>query len=198
MERLTKALCEATVRREGSQPAGWYHLAASGYLPEEIALWSAAAYPACEVRSIIRRWADANRMPLPASCALTQAARSPRPAPIDWREAFQTRVMRTGLALTLTQPQLEFLCAVADRVLWDRGKYYQQTGAARPDSWLATGMSVAKRGLIVEASPEERRRPGRGHQWALSPAGEALVELLKVAGVFVVADEALERKGRTS
>lgn len=116
----------------------------------------------------------------------------------DWQSAFHGSVMRTGLLLSLSQAMLEYLCAVADGVLWDR---FGHSALARPDNFLASSRSLEKRGLI-------RRRPlrkvidplaqiGLENHWELTPAGEAVVALLKAVGIFIEADRATERKAAT-
>jgi hypothetical protein len=118
----------------------------------------------------------------------------------DWKSAFQGQVMRSSFCLALTQPMLEFLCAVADGVSWDRTLYYQQYGAARPDSHIASSGALYKRGLIQENPdcPPTDQVPWelvhQRSQWKLTPAGDALVELLKVAGIFIEADAAIVKK----
>lgn len=118
--------------------------------------------------------------------------------PPNWKAAFQGTAMRTSFCLSLTQPMMEMLCAVADGVRWDRALYYRQYGMARPDNWIAASTALQKRGLI---GPFERTNAtdaewlvGIGSSWRLTPAGEALVQLLKVAGIFVEADAAIVKR----
>jgi hypothetical protein len=116
----------------------------------------------------------------------------------NWRAAFQSSAMRTSFCLALSQPMLEFLCAVAEGVRWDRALYYQQYGIAKPDNWLAASHALQKRGLIgphapVQLAGTNEEWCGRSN-WVLTPAGEALVQLLKVAGIFVSADAALMKR----
>jgi hypothetical protein len=122
--------------------------------------------------------------------------------PPDWKSAFQGHAMRTSFCLALTQPMLEFLCATADGVHWDRRLYCQQWGAAKPDNWIASGSSLVNRGLI------ERLKPGEYPQnvklddmhmhshYRVTPAGAAIVELLRVTGIFVEADASVEKRAR--
>ena len=121
--------------------------------------------------------------------------------PPDWKSSFQGHAMKTSFCLALTQPMLEFLCAVADDVRWDRGLYYRQYGAAKPDNFLAAEHSLQKRGLIERLSravtssiPYEEFN--FRSMCKLTPAGVALVELLRVAGIFVEADAAVEKRTR--
>jgi hypothetical protein len=119
-----------------------------------------------------------------------------------WQSDFTRYAMRTTFQIHLTRPMLEMLCAVADDVVWDRGVL----GAARtttlgaPDNFIASAGALEKRGLI------EKKQHRAFENWSsvfeiksfhiLTPAGKAVVELLKVAGVFAEADNALERKAR--
>ena len=90
---------------------------------------------------------------------------------------------------------MEFLCAVADDVEWDRFRSGPQT----PFNFIASEGALEKRGLI------ERKKDGRG-RWVgqnvyditstcvLTPAGKLVVELLKITGLFIEQDNAIERK----
>ena len=114
----------------------------------------------------------------------------------DWQRAFHGNVMRTGMVLALTQPMLEYLCAVADGVLWDR---FGASALGRPDNFLASSRSLEKRGLIVRKRPvkiTDGYVPGNENHWMRTPAGEAVVSLLKAVGVFVEADRAIEKKAK--
>lgn len=122
--------------------------------------------------------------------------------PPDWKSAFQGHAMKTSFCLALTQPMLELLSAVADDAAWDRGLYFQQYGLAKPDSMLSTSAALIKRGLIVDLSAHEKKTKFTGpfeqtrllafHR--LTPAGEALVALLKVTGIFVTSDASLMKR----
>jgi len=108
--------------------------------------------------------------------------------------------MRSSFCLALTQPMLEFLCATAEGVHWDRRLYTRQYGVARPDNWLASSHALIKRGLIerlgrVEIDAVSMTEDAVTSHYRLAPAGAALVALLKVAGIFVESDTALQRKG---
>lgn len=123
----------------------------------------------------------------------------------DWQGNFRSSCLRVGFGLCLTRAMCEFISAVADGVHWDRSVY----GAASPfpDNFLATSRALVKRGLI-RFKPEAEREAGRRRetktsydlwswtQWELTPAGVHVVELLKLAGVFVEADMAIEKKAR--
>lgn len=121
--------------------------------------------------------------------------------PPAWKSAFQGHAMRSSFCLALTQPMLEFLCATADGVHWDRRLYTQQWGIARPDNAIASSHALVKRGLIERLAQHQIE----GHQvleflfhshYRLTPAGEALVALLKVSGIFVEADLAVIKKAK--
>jgi hypothetical protein len=121
------------------------------------------------------------------------------PLPPDWKSAFQGHAMRTSFCLALTQPMLEFLCATADGVHWDRYLYHRQFGMAKPDSMFASGDALIKRGLIerlgrAEISGQPMSEYHLHAHYRLTPAGEALVALLKVAGIFIEADAAIEKR----
>lgn len=125
-----------------------------------------------------------------------------------WRDNFRSCCIRVGFGLTLTRAMCEFRSAVADDVHWDRAVY--GSAQAYPDNFLATSAALYKRGLITqkpeteikEHQKEERRTPLEDRRlwewthWQLTPAGEHVVELLKLAGLFVEADVAIEKKHR--
>lgn len=101
--------------------------------------------------------------------------------------------MRTGMSLHLSQPMLEYLCAVADNVTWDRAEIGGRS-IARPGSDLVTSASLEKRGLIRRKLNWKPSRDERDAHYELTEAGEAVVLLLKSVGVFVQADAAIGRK----
>lgn len=121
-----------------------------------------------------------------------------------WQDAFKASTIRAGFGLVLSRAMAEFISAVADGVHWDRSKY----GSAQPypDNFLATAAALIKRGLINEKprqqADDERNEAHRRDelwtytQWQLTPAGVCVVELLKLAGLFVEADAAIEKKHR--
>lgn len=119
--------------------------------------------------------------------------------PPDWKMAFQGSAMKTSFCLALTQPMLEFLCATAEGVHWDRRLYSRQYGIARPDNWLASSGSLEKRGLVERLTRLEIDRTCTSvhdfttSHYRLTPAGEAVVGLLKVTGIFITSDTAIER-----
>lgn len=123
------------------------------------------------------------------------------PLPPDWKSAFQGHAMRSSFCLALTQPMLEFLCATADGVHWDRKLYYRQWGGARPDSFIASGRSLVNRGLIErlqysEIQDQPKSDPELYAHYRLTPAGSAVVELLKVSGIFIEADAAVTKRAK--
>lgn len=118
--------------------------------------------------------------------------------PPDWKSSFQGHAMRSSFCLALTQPMLEFLCATAEGVHWDRRLYTRQYGIARPDNWIASSHGLVKRGLIerltrVEIDSTPLDDVVTSH-YRLTPAGKAMVELLKVAGIFMESDTAQNAK----
>lgn len=121
-----------------------------------------------------------------------------------WKDNFRNSSMRIGFSLILTKTMLEYLCAVADDVKWDRALYWKN--GAMPDNWIASERSLEKRGLI-ERKPaiwfEENKHLSQTWSEAcersccvLTPAGKAVVELIKIAGIFVEADAAINKKSR--
>ena len=135
--------------------------------------------------------------------------------PVDdesWKKEFSDSTIRSSFILSLSQAMIEFLSAVADGVHWDRSRYF--LGIHKPDNFIATGEALKRRGLIRRKSKFEidkerdalHRRIQRGDSdwdevyekscYVLTPAGEALVELLKVTDVFVEADSATIKKYR--
>lgn len=119
----------------------------------------------------------------------------------EWRDSFKAHSCRVGLQLNLTRPQLEFLCATADGVQWDRAAFGAMGG---PNNFMASARALFKRGLIAHRDFDERDRDFREQalllnfygaaNWELTPAGRAVVELAKLAGIFVEADAAIVKK----
>ncbi len=123
----------------------------------------------------------------------------------DWKEALRASSLRVGFNLQLTKAMLQMLCAVADGVTWDRSLF---PGLSCPDNWIGTQTSLVKRGLIQKKTREEidseysiRRDDAKAWEWSnyrLTPAGELVVQLIKLAGVFVEADAAINKKARSA
>lgn len=176
-------LTEKAVRKaeRAGLVAGWYQLCRDGYLPEEIHVYSPTAWPYSEVRFKMREYARRMGLPVPANCAEKRQRVRRDPHVSDPAANFRTYVMRTGLALVLTKPMLEELCALACGCQSDRALYFREVGAAAPHNFIATCAALHKRGLI-----DDSRK--------LTAIGEALVELLKRASVFKEPDAALESK----
>jgi hypothetical protein len=117
---------------------------------------------------------------------------------MSWKEDFRRFAFRMNFQLYLTRPMMEMLCAIADDVIWDRGVLGVGTLRGAPDNSFATTNALEKRGLI------ERKKHRPLVQWhsvyeikahhVLTPAGRALVDLLKVCGVFTEAENARHRK----
>ena len=188
MERLTEKTITDAVKQHGGVLAGWYHLSSQGYLPGEIAAWSPAKMPG-DVAYQVRQYAERHKLPVPATCA-PKLQRKVAKITTDWKVLFRSSIMKTGFALVLTHPMLEYLCAVADNVHWDRSRNFQLTGNAMPDNFIATSNALLKRGLI---QPRTHKKNPWEPNYDLTPAGLRIVELLKLAGEFKVADEALEQ-----
>lgn len=128
--------------------------------------------------------------------------------PAEWKQRFKASSIKVGFQLHLSKSMLEFLCAVADDVSWDRATFGD---IHYPDNWISTEGSLEKRGLIERKPDREHEEAGqhnyrelkRGVDYAdcdmrnycrLTPAGAAVVELLKVSGLFIAQDGALRRK----
>jgi hypothetical protein len=115
----------------------------------------------------------------------------------DWKEQFRGYVMRTNFCIGLTRAQLQFLCAVADDVMWDRWNF----GSVHiPDNFIASETALTKRGLIQRKSTGKRKLKRwqnvyeLTHFCELTPAGVLVVELLKITGLFIESDHACERR----
>lgn len=193
LPRLTAESLRQIVGKLG-KAAAYCELMTRGYTAEEIACWSARYETAADVCTSVRNHCRTHRVPVPASAAFRREPDLSRPAhPSDWRAAFRCSVMRTGMVLSLTQGMLDFLCATADGVTWDRSGNGAST-LARPDTSITTARSLEKRGLVRWKQTEELRTKEYGTSFCeLTDAGAAVVELLKVTGVFVPADRAIAR-----
>lgn len=132
----------------------------------------------------------------------------------EWKERLRNFSMRIGFNITLTKTMLEFICAVADEVQWDRALY--RNGQAMAENWFASELALTKRGLIqrkpkevLEKEFEKRSADGmctdakiasfefyEHNVCELTPAGKCVVELLKMAGLFVESDAAINKKSR--
>jgi len=131
--------------------------------------------------------------------------------PGSWKQKFQDSTFRTNFQLFLSQSMVEYLCACADNVRWDRSRF---CSIHRPDNWVATEASLIKRGLCERKSCSEleaeraelEKVMGEDYKehdgfhlismCRLTPAGQSVVELFKVTGVFVVADGALIKEAQ--
>lgn len=122
---------------------------------------------------------------------------------VDWQEALRKSSIRFGFQIQLTKAMLEMLCAVTDDVTWDRALF---PSLHCPDNMTATQASLVKRGLIMKKSVAEvaamslkRETDKTMWEWChykLTPAGECVVQLIKLAGIFVEADVAIKKKAR--
>lgn len=121
-----------------------------------------------------------------------------------WQERFLSNQTRVMFQLNLTRPMLEFLCASSEDVHWDRKTW---GGLFEPDNWLATERALEKRGLIERKSKAEINHNQLKYRTSrcpppcrLTPVGEACVEMLKVGGLYIEAEQARQkfeaRKGR--
>lgn len=179
LPRLTKAMVDRAER--GNMIRGWHALCLKGYMPEELYVHSHSAWPYSEVRFKVREYAKFHGLPIPANCATKIDRVRKVPVIEDPAAAFRATVMRTGLALVLTQPMLEELCALASGCQSDRALYFREMGNAAPHNFIASIAALCKRGLVTN----DRK---------LTPIGEKLVEILKTAGVFKMPDAALLRQ----
>ena len=60
--------------------------------------------------------------------------------PTTWASDFQNSTMRTAFNLHLSQPMIEFLCAVADDCQWERSRYHN---IHMPDNFISTSTALA-------------------------------------------------------
>lgn len=115
----------------------------------------------------------------------------------EWQEHFQGCMTRISFKLLLSRPMMEMLCATSDDVYWDRARY---GGMFEPDNFLGTERALVNRGLIVRKLRLKNKEDIGRPPYELTPAGLAVVELLKVGGLFLEAEEAnkrmKKRKGR--
>lgn len=142
---------------------------------------------------------------------MKKGSSKPVKLPADWQQAFKTSNIHVGLKLNLSRTMLEFLCAVADDCDWDRASFGD---IHTPDSWYCTAACLEKRGLIYDRRPTEEMKSVSSHNWSnengskdryerdyrslygLTPAGQKVVELLKVVGIFIEHDTATRRRSR--
>ena len=118
----------------------------------------------------------------------------------DWQDAFRSQMTRVTFNLMLTRPMLEFLCAASDDVHWDRTAFGH---LGYSDNWIATERALTKRGLIIRKPPQNVKKTGDNRlppPWEVTPVGRAVVEMLKVGGLYIeaqaAADKLQKRKGR--
>ncbi len=111
------------------------------------------------------------------------------------RERFKTNVTRVSFQIKLSRPMMEMLCALSDDVRWDRDRY---GSIFNPDNFIATPRALFERGLIRRKADVKAAFPGPFDE--LTEIGKAMVELMKVGGIFIEAEEARKklsgRKGR--
>lgn len=193
LPRLTRTLL---IRAESKGKAiGWYNLLIKGYLAEEISLYAEPTSLPNDIIHTVRTYSQRHNLPTPVQCSPKREF-TRRSAPEDWRAAFRSSVMKTGMVLSLTQPMLEYLCAVADNVEWDRNNV-RGSSAAQPCNSIATSSSLEKRGLIRRKSDRDMIQKKLGDSfYALTDAGSHVIELLKSVEVFIESDNAIERKNK--
>ncbi len=134
----------------------------------------------------------------------------PPQLPDVWRAAFLKSTLRTGFCLALSQPMLEQLCAVAEKVESDRSVFRHSLGLMMPDNPATLG-SLERRGLVrhrgeqVLRDERDARSPETTHRrwhdnicdvWELTPAGEQVVRLLRLTGVFIEPSAAIDLRAR--
>lgn len=119
----------------------------------------------------------------------------------EWRDKFKSNVTRVAFQMKLSRPMMEMLCAASDDVAWDRAAF--GGNIFQPDNWYITERALTQRGLLRRKKPQavELQRGDRfPNFYELTPAGVAVVELMKVGGIFLKADAARlkmsARKGR--
>lgn len=118
-----------------------------------------------------------------------------------WKIRLRSSVVKFGFNLNLSQSMLEFLCAVADDVRWDRSLCH---GLHCPENWLVTSASLIKRGLVEHKPPLKLKKQlddEKYKDWGsmksmheLTDAGKHVVELIKMAGVFEQASASIAKK----
>lgn len=124
----------------------------------------------------------------------------------EWKGLLRNSILKVGFHMSLSRSMLEYLCAVADNVVWDRGVY---RSIYQPDNWLAAQNALLRRGLIARKPDDvnedrmKKLRTGEHdylyHEWnffRLTPAGEAVVSILKMAGIFEEQLAAIDKKAR--
>jgi hypothetical protein len=126
----------------------------------------------------------------------------------EWKVSLRNFSMKVGFHLSLSTSMLEMLCAVSDDVKWDRALYYRERCVG--ENWISSQNSLVKRGLIRRKSEDEMMKEKKRRiimegttadfcQWSnyeLTPAGELVVALIAMAGLFVEADAAIEKKAK--
>lgn len=126
----------------------------------------------------------------------------------NYRQAFISSSVRHNFNLMLTGPMMEMLCAIADGVVRDR-EYHWAYSISQPGNWVGQVRHLIKRGLVyhvpralqpVETAEQHAKDllegTSQSEAYKLTPIGEKLVELLKVAGLFVKADAAIDKEAR--
>jgi hypothetical protein len=122
-----------------------------------------------------------------------------------WQRNFRASTVAMGFRLSLTKNMLEFLCATADDVRWD-GFWELLHGLNQCGAGAATAASLVRRGLLVdiydsgqklrlvEGTLPDGSPDFRAGRWQLTPAGRAVVDLLRIGGLFIESDQAIARR----
>ena len=121
------------------------------------------------------------------------------PFPSNHQDEFKAATFRTNFQLHLSQAMIEYICAVDEDVQWDRAQF---GGLYKPDNFIATSAALMKRGLIARKTQADLDKSDNGegcfewNRFKLTEIGEALVNLFRVAGIFVQSDNGLAKKLR--
>lgn len=116
-----------------------------------------------------------------------------------WQQAFLSNTTRIGFNLVLTQPMMEMLCALSEDLEWDRDFVHS---ILIPCNFLATWEALTRRGLVERKTEAEineifakskRERMRVTPFVRLTPAGCAVVEMLKIGGLFIEAKIAKDK-----
>lgn len=116
----------------------------------------------------------------------------------DWQDALRRSVVTFGFNLHLSKSMLSYLCAVADDVTWDR---MIESHISAPCNFITTEAALTKKGLIrrkprIISSNEQPQSTTWTNLCELTPAGDYVVQLVKLAGLFDEQIVARARRGR--
>lgn len=131
----------------------------------------------------------------------------------SWQERFLRNSNRISFKLQLSHSMIDYLCAVAEDVTWDR-RFYDVDRQFKPDNWIATEQALEDRGLIHEKPKLQLHRKAEAkreakcqrqglrflmdqsgynaaiggdmrNKYELTPVGRAVVDMLRIGGMFV-------------